>query len=452
MDILAALHDVDPDAVGLGGLGRRDGYVERTLRRWRGQWEKSKSREIPLIEEVADRLAADIPAAGPTRIVHGDYRLDNAIVSPDRRVGAGRPRLGAVHPRRPSGRPRHAARVLDRARRRDVGPVLGADHRPRVPRPQGSHRPLRRRLGPGPVGARLLRRPRLLEDRRDPRGRLRPLRLGRLRRHRRQLAELRDASSPGWPRPPTRRPAAPGGSHSDRRAPGAGDPPVAGRRHRPARGPRRARAALRGRPAARRRAVRAGRAGRGGRGRGRRNRLRPDRADRRRRAGRRTGPPAGRGQRGRRATTTSTSRPPPPPGWWSATPPASSTRPRPTSPSSWCWPPPGAPPRPRPCSGPGRWTGFHIEEFLGRDVHGATLGLVGYGRIGRAVARRAGGFAMEVLHHTRTPTGEPGWIGDLHELLGRADIVSLHVPLTPADPPPRRAGGAGGHEAAPPSS
>ena len=80
----------------------------------------------------------------------------------------------------------------------------------------------------------------------------------------------------------------------------------------------------------------------------------------------------------------------------------------------------------------GRWTGFHMDEFLGRDVHGATLGLVGYGRIARAVARRAEGFAMEVIHHTRTPTGEPGWIGDLPELLGRADIVSLHVPLAPA--------------------
>jgi aminoglycoside phosphotransferase (APT) family kinase protein len=83
VDVLAALHDVEPDAVGLGDLGRRDGYVERTLRRWRGQWEKSKNREIPLVEEVADRLAADIPAAGPARIVHGDYRLDNAIVSAD---------------------------------------------------------------------------------------------------------------------------------------------------------------------------------------------------------------------------------------------------------------------------------------------------------------------------------------------------------------------------------
>ena len=83
VDTLAALHDVDPDAVGLGDLGRRDGYVERTLRRWRGQWEKSKTREIPLVEEVAERLAAGIPAAGPARIVHGDYRLDNTLVSPD---------------------------------------------------------------------------------------------------------------------------------------------------------------------------------------------------------------------------------------------------------------------------------------------------------------------------------------------------------------------------------
>ena len=81
VDVLADLHAVDPDDVGLGDLGRRDGYVERLLRRWRGQWEKSKSREIPLVEEVADRLAARIPAAGPAGIVHGDYRLDNAIVA-----------------------------------------------------------------------------------------------------------------------------------------------------------------------------------------------------------------------------------------------------------------------------------------------------------------------------------------------------------------------------------
>jgi glyoxylate reductase len=76
----------------------------------------------------------------------------------------------------------------------------------------------------------------------------------------------------------------------------------------------------------------------------------------------------------------------------------------------------------------GRWPGWGITQYLGRDVHGATLGIVGYGRIGRAVARRGVGFGMTVLHHTRSDTGEPGWYGDLDELLASADIVSLHVP------------------------
>ncbi len=80
----------------------------------------------------------------------------------------------------------------------------------------------------------------------------------------------------------------------------------------------------------------------------------------------------------------------------------------------------------------GRWHGWGINQYLGRDVHGATLGLVGYGRIGQAVARRAAGFGMEVLHHTRTDTGLPGWRGDLDAMLGECDIVSLHVPLSDA--------------------
>jgi aminoglycoside phosphotransferase (APT) family kinase protein len=83
VDTLVALHAVDPEAVGLGDLGRPDGYVERLLRRWRGQWEKSKGRELPLVEEVAERLARDIPPQSKTSIVHGDYRLDNVIVGPD---------------------------------------------------------------------------------------------------------------------------------------------------------------------------------------------------------------------------------------------------------------------------------------------------------------------------------------------------------------------------------
>jgi glyoxylate reductase len=78
----------------------------------------------------------------------------------------------------------------------------------------------------------------------------------------------------------------------------------------------------------------------------------------------------------------------------------------------------------------GRWNGWGFTTHLAHDVHGATLGLVGYGRIARAVAQRAAGFDMEVLHTSRTDTGLPGYVADLGELLTRADIVSLHVPLT----------------------
>jgi glyoxylate reductase len=79
----------------------------------------------------------------------------------------------------------------------------------------------------------------------------------------------------------------------------------------------------------------------------------------------------------------------------------------------------------------GDWHGWtFIEEQFGRDVHGARLGLVGYGAIGRAVARRAVAFDMRIRHHTRTPTGAPGWTASLDELLARSDIVSVHVPLT----------------------
>jgi glyoxylate reductase len=78
----------------------------------------------------------------------------------------------------------------------------------------------------------------------------------------------------------------------------------------------------------------------------------------------------------------------------------------------------------------GRWPGWDVDQYLGRDVHGAVLGVVGFGRIGQAVARRATGFNMEVLHHTRRDTGLPGWRGDLDQLLAESDIVTLHVPLT----------------------
>jgi glyoxylate reductase len=78
----------------------------------------------------------------------------------------------------------------------------------------------------------------------------------------------------------------------------------------------------------------------------------------------------------------------------------------------------------------GRWRGGWADpDFLGHDVSGATLGIVGLGRIGEAVASRAEAFEMEVLHHARR-RDRVGWL-ELDELLGRADVVSLHVPLAP---------------------
>src|SRR5262245_32576534 len=88
VDTLVAIHDVDPDDVGLGGLGRKEAYVERQLKRWGGQWEKSKTRELPDVDEVHERLASRIPEQGPATIVHGDYRLDNMILTPSGEVAA----------------------------------------------------------------------------------------------------------------------------------------------------------------------------------------------------------------------------------------------------------------------------------------------------------------------------------------------------------------------------
>ena len=81
----------------------------------------------------------------------------------------------------------------------------------------------------------------------------------------------------------------------------------------------------------------------------------------------------------------------------------------------------------------GRWTGWAPTQLLGADVAGATLGIVGMGRIGRAVARRAAGFGMGVLYTARHPEPEadPAWrMLPLGTLLAESDIVSLHVPLT----------------------
>ncbi|MBU6202355.1 MAG: phosphotransferase family protein [Acidobacteria bacterium] len=88
VDTLAALHRIDPAAVGLGDLGRHEGYIERQLKRWYGQWNASKTRELALIDDVHAGLSARVPAQHGTSIVHGDYRLDNCIVSPGGDVAA----------------------------------------------------------------------------------------------------------------------------------------------------------------------------------------------------------------------------------------------------------------------------------------------------------------------------------------------------------------------------
>jgi aminoglycoside phosphotransferase (APT) family kinase protein len=83
VDALVALHRTDPASVGLAELGRPEGYAERQVRRWRGQLEKSRSRDLPGLDELADRLAATVPEHGGAAIVHGDYRLDNAVIGDD---------------------------------------------------------------------------------------------------------------------------------------------------------------------------------------------------------------------------------------------------------------------------------------------------------------------------------------------------------------------------------
>ena len=81
--MLARIHRVDYDAVGLGDFGHPDGYLERQIRRWGQQWERSKTRELPEVDELARRLRAALPESGPPTIVHGDYRLDNTMMASD---------------------------------------------------------------------------------------------------------------------------------------------------------------------------------------------------------------------------------------------------------------------------------------------------------------------------------------------------------------------------------
>ncbi|MBI3734799.1 MAG: phosphotransferase family protein [Chloroflexi bacterium] len=79
---LAALHAVDYQAVGLGSLGRPEGYLARQLKRWTGQLEGAQTRPTPDLDAVTGWLNAHLPESPPATIVHGDFRLDNVIYAP----------------------------------------------------------------------------------------------------------------------------------------------------------------------------------------------------------------------------------------------------------------------------------------------------------------------------------------------------------------------------------
>jgi aminoglycoside phosphotransferase (APT) family kinase protein len=84
VEVLAHLHRIEPADVGLGDLGRREAYLARQLKRWKTQWEKSKTRELPLMDEAHRELSARMPEQVGAAIVHGDYRLGNMLCDGER--------------------------------------------------------------------------------------------------------------------------------------------------------------------------------------------------------------------------------------------------------------------------------------------------------------------------------------------------------------------------------
>jgi len=87
-DVLAELHAVDIDGVGLGEHGPRENYLERQLNRWYGQYNETKTADIPDVDSAFTRLLETRPASADVTIVHGDYRLGNCITGADGHIAA----------------------------------------------------------------------------------------------------------------------------------------------------------------------------------------------------------------------------------------------------------------------------------------------------------------------------------------------------------------------------
>jgi aminoglycoside phosphotransferase (APT) family kinase protein len=83
VDALAEVHAADWQAIGLDSFAKASGYLERQVKRFTGLWEFSKTRELPLVQEVGEWLQANLPDTPQTTIVHGDYRLGNTMFAPE---------------------------------------------------------------------------------------------------------------------------------------------------------------------------------------------------------------------------------------------------------------------------------------------------------------------------------------------------------------------------------
>jgi aminoglycoside phosphotransferase (APT) family kinase protein len=79
---LVALHAIDYNAIGLGNLGKPDGYLARQVKRWIGQLDGARTRDIPTLNEVGEWLQAHIPESPAATLVHGDFRIDNVMFAP----------------------------------------------------------------------------------------------------------------------------------------------------------------------------------------------------------------------------------------------------------------------------------------------------------------------------------------------------------------------------------
>ena len=82
VDVLAALHEVDPEQVGLGSFGRPEGYLSRQVARWLKQWDATRIEGLEALDALGRDLAEQVPATQRSGIVHGDYRLDNTLLDP----------------------------------------------------------------------------------------------------------------------------------------------------------------------------------------------------------------------------------------------------------------------------------------------------------------------------------------------------------------------------------